>query len=100
MGEVKAEAWAKGVAANMARTPKGGDTDQIKAVAAGECGVALSNTYYYARLLRSTQPADREVVAKTAVVFPDQAGKGTHVNISGAGVMKNAPHRENAVKFL
>jgi len=100
LGEAKAEAWAKGVAANMARAPKGGDTDQIKAVAAGECGVALSNTYYYARLLRSTQAADREVVAKTAVVFPDQAGKGTHVNISGAGVMKNAPHRDNAVKFL
>ncbi len=100
LGEAKAEAWAKGVVANMARAPKGGDTDQIKAVAAGECGVALSNTYYYARLLRSTQPADREVVAKTAVVFPDQAGKGTHVNISGAGVMKGAPHRDNAVKFL
>jgi len=100
LGEAKAEAWAKGVVANMARAPKGGDTDQIKAVASGECGVALSNTYYYARLMRSSHPADREVVAKTAVVFPDQAGKGTHVNISGAGVMKSAPHRENAVKFL
>ena len=100
LGEAKAEAWAKGVVANMARMPKGGDTDQIKAVAAGECGVALTNTYYYARLMRSTQPADREIVAKTAVVFPDQNGVGAHVNISGAGVMKNAPHKENAVKFL
>jgi iron(III) transport system substrate-binding protein len=100
LGEAKAEAWAKGVAANMARAPKGGDTDQIKAVAAGECGVALSNTYYYARLMRSTQPADREIVAKTAVLFPNQASYGTHVNISGAGVLKNAPHRENATKFL
>ena len=100
LGEAKAEAWAKGVVANMARMPKGGDTDQIKAVAAGECAVALTNSYYYARLMRSTQPADREVVAKTALVFPDQEGFGTHVNVSGAGVLKNAPHRENAKKFL
>ena len=100
LGEAKAEAWAKGVVANMARTPKGGDTDQIKAVAAGECAVALSNTYYYARLMRSTQPADKEIVAKTGVVFPDQASFGTHVNISGAGIMKSAPHKENARKFL
>ena len=100
LGAAKAETWAKGVVANMARAPKGGDTDQIKAVAAGECGVALSNTYYYARLMRSNQPADREIVARTAVVFPDQASAGTHVNISGAGVMKSAPHRENAIKFL
>ena len=100
LGPAKAEAWAKGVVANMARAPKGGDTDQIKAVAAGECAIALSNTYYYARIMRSTQPADREIVAKTAVVFPDQAGNGTHVNISGAGVLKSAPHKENAIKFL
>jgi iron(III) transport system substrate-binding protein len=100
LGEAKAEAWAKGVVANMARMPKGGDTDQIKAVAAGECAIALSNTYYYARIMRSTQPADREIVAKTAVVFPDQGGYGTHVNISGAGVLKSAPHKENALKFL
>jgi len=100
LGDAKAEAWAKGVVANMARTPKGGDSDQIKAVAAGECAIALSNTYYYARLVRSTQPADREVVAKTGVVFPDQSSYGTHVNISGAGLLKNAPHKENARKFL
>jgi iron(III) transport system substrate-binding protein len=84
----------------MARAPKGGDTDQIKAVAAGECSIAISNSYYYARLVRSTQPADKEVVAKTAVIFPDQATYGTHVNISGAGMLKNAPHKENARKFL
>ena len=100
LGDVKAQAWANGVVANMARDPKGGDTDQIKAVAAGECGVALANTYYYARLVRSTKPEDREVVAKTGIVMPDQAGAGTHVNVSGAGVMKNAPHKENAFKFL
>jgi len=100
LGDAKAEAWAKGVVSNMARTPKGGDTDQIKAVAAGECSIALSNTYYYARLLRSKEAADKEIVAKTGVVFPDQASYGTHVNISGAGILKNAPHKENARKFL
>jgi iron(III) transport system substrate-binding protein len=99
-GEAKTEEWAKGVVSNMARTPRGGDTDQIKAVAAGECGVALSNTYYYVRLLRSAKPDEREVVAKTGLVWPDQGSYGTHLNISGAGVMKNAPHKENAVKFL
>jgi iron(III) transport system substrate-binding protein len=100
LGDARAEAWAKGVVANMARTPKGGDTDQIKAVAAGECAVALSNTYYYARVLRSTQAADKEIAARTGVIFPDQSTYGTHVNISGAGVMKHAPHKENARKFL
>jgi iron(III) transport system substrate-binding protein len=100
LGEAKAEAWAKGVVGNLARKPQGGDTDQIKAVAAGECGVALTNSYYYARLLRSTKPEDREVVAKTGVVWPDQAGVGTHLNISGAGVLKHAPHRDNAIRFV
>jgi iron(III) transport system substrate-binding protein len=100
VGEAKAEEWAKGVVANFARKPQGGDTDQIKAVAAGECGVAITNSYYYARLLRSTKPEDMAIVAKTAVVWPDQAGDGTHLNISGGGVLKNAPHRENATKFL
>jgi iron(III) transport system substrate-binding protein len=99
-GEVKAETWAKNVVANMARTPRGGDTDQIKAVAAGECGVAIVNSYYYARLLRSTKPEDREIVAKTGVVWPDQRTHGVHLNVSGGGVAKNAPHRENAIKFL
>jgi len=99
-GEAKAEAWAKGVVANFGRQPKGGDTDQIKAVAAGECAVAITNTYYYARLMRSTKPEDAEVVAKTAVVFPAQNGRGTHVNVTGAGVLKSAPNRANAVAFL
>ena len=100
VGEEKAEAWAKGVVANLARKPQGGDTDQIKAVAAGECGVAVSNTYYYARLLRSTKPEDQEIVAKTGIVWPDQRGDGTHINISGGGVLKHAPHRQNAIRFL
>ena len=100
LGPQATEAWLGGLVANMARAPKGGDTDQIKAVAAGECDVALSNTYYYARLLRSTKPEDQEVVAKTGIVWPDQGSFGTHVNVSGAGVLKHAPHREAAVKFL
>ena len=100
LGEAQAEAWAKAVRANMARDPKGGDTDQLKAVAAGECDVALSNHYYYARLARSAKAEERAVAEKVGVVFPNQAGRGAHVNISGAGVLKHAPHREAAVRFL
>lgn len=99
-GEQQAEHWARGVAANFARSPKGGDTDQIKAVAAGECALTLANTYYYARLMKSQKPEERDAAAKTAVVWPNQEGRGTHVNISGAGVLKSAPHRDEAVKFL
>ena len=99
-GEQKTEEWARGVVANFARAPKGGDTDQIKAVAAGECALTLANTYYYARLVKSSKPDERDAVAKTGVLWPNQDGRGTHVNISGAGVLKSAPHREAAVKFL
>ena len=99
-GEAQAEAWARGVVANFARSPKGGDTDQIKAVAAGECCVTISNTYYLARLMRSEKAEDQAVVAKVGVVWPDQAGKGTHINVSGGGMLKHAPHKEAAVKFL
>lgn len=99
-GEAKAEQWAKGVVANFARPPKGGDTDQIRAVAAGECAVAVSNTYYLARLMRSDKPEDRKTMEKVGVVWPDQQGNGAHINVSGGGVLKNAPHREAAVKFL
>lgn len=100
LGEGKAEQWARAVRANMARPPKGGDTDQLKAVAAGECDVAISNHYYYARLARSEKPEDKAVAHKLGVVLPGLAGTGTHVNVSGAGVLKNAPHRDAAVKFL
>lgn len=100
LGEAQTEAWLKGVVANMARDPKGGDTDQIKAVASGECQVGLTNSYYLARLIRSEKPEDRAVVEKVGVVFPNQQSWGAHVNIAGAGVAKNAPHREAAVKFL
>lgn len=100
VGPQKAEAWAQGVKNNLARAPKGGDTDQIKAVAAGECDVAIANHYYYARLMRSDKPEDKAIVQKVGAVFPNQATTGTHVNISGAGVLKHAPHREAAIKFL
>ena len=99
-GEPKAEAWAKGLVANLARPPRGGDTDQIKAVAAGECGVALSNSYYFARLMRSEKPEDRKIVESIGVIWPNQQTTGTHINISGGGMLKHAPHKEAAVKFL
>jgi iron(III) transport system substrate-binding protein len=99
-GAAKAEEWARGVVANFARTPKGGDTDQIRAVAAGECGVAISNSYYYVRLLASDKPADRKVIADTGLIWPNQKSFGTHMNVSGAGVVKNAKHRDNAIKYL
>ena len=100
LGEAKAEQWAQGVKSNLAREPKGGDTDQLKSVAAGECDVTISNQYYYARLLRSGKADEREIAGKLGVVFPNQGSWGTHVNISGAGVMKHAPNRAAAVKFL
>jgi iron(III) transport system substrate-binding protein len=99
-GEAKTEEWAKGMVANMARPPRGGDTDQIKGVASGECGVALTNTYYWLRLVRSDDPRDKEVVSKVGFLWPNQATSGTHANISGGGVAKNAPNRANAVLFL
>jgi iron(III) transport system substrate-binding protein len=100
LGEAKAEAWAKGVRANLAQEPKGGDTDQLKFVAAGQCDVTISNQYYYARLLRSDKADERRIGEQIGIVFPNQATWGTHVNISGAGVLKNAPNRDNAIKFL
>lgn len=100
VGPVKAEEWARGVVANFARSPKGGDTDQIKAVAAGECLVAIANTYYYVRLMKSAKPDERDVADKVGVIFPNQSGRGTHINISGAGVLKHSPNRSSAVKFL
>ena len=100
MGEAKAEQWAKGIVTNMARPPSGGDTDQIKAVAAGECGVAVTNNYYWVRLMRSKDPKDQEVVSKVGFLWPNQSGSGTHINISGGGVAKNAPNKANAIAFL
>ena len=100
VGPAKAEVWLKGMVDNMARAPKGGDTDQIKAVASGECGIAISNTYYIARLLRSDKAEDKAVMDKVGIVFPNQSSWGTHVNIAGGGMAKNAKNSANAVKFL
>ena len=97
-GEAATEAWARGMVANMARPPRGGDTDLIKAVASGECGVALTNTYYWVRLLRDSK--ERDTVAKVGFVWPNQQTSGTHVNVSGGGVARNAPNRANAIRFL
>jgi iron(III) transport system substrate-binding protein len=100
LGEARAQEWAKRVMENFARDPKGGDTDQIKAVAAGECDVTLANTYYFVRLVRSDKPEDKKVVEKVGLIWPNQGSSGAHVNISGAGVLKHAPHKDAAVKFL
>lgn len=99
-GEPAGEAWARGMVANMARAPKGGDTDQIKAVASGECGVALTNSYYWVRMLRSQDVKDRDVVRKVGFIWPNQATSGVHVNVSGGAVARHAPNRANAVAFL
>jgi iron(III) transport system substrate-binding protein len=99
-GAEQAEAWARGIVANMARAPKGGDTDQIKAVAAGEGDVAVANSYYLGRLIVSDNAEDREIASKVQIVFPNQNGRGTHVNISGGGVARHAKNVEGAVKFL
>jgi iron(III) transport system substrate-binding protein len=99
-GEAGATAWAQGMVNNLAKPSKGGDTDQIKSVASGECAVALTNSYYYARLMLSPKQEDKDIVAKTTLLWPNQANNGTHINVAGGGVAKYAPHKENAVKFL
>lgn len=99
-GPEKTEAWARGIVANLARPPRGGDSDQIKGVAAGEGDIGVSNTYYYARMVNSSKADERAVAEKVGVFFPNQGDRGTHVNISGAGVCRNAPNRDAAVKFL
>ena len=99
-GEEQAEAWAAGVLANMARDPEGNDTAQIRAVAAGECQLAVANTDYLGRLLASDDPADRAVGEQIGVIFPNQGDRGTHVNISGAGVLQHAPNAEAGIAFI
>lgn len=99
-GEAQTEAWAKGLVANFARPPKGGDRDQIKAVASGECDLTLANTYYLGGMIHSSEPADREAAAQVAVFWPDAKTTGVHVNVSGAGVTAHARHRDHAVKLL
>jgi len=99
-GESATLNWAKAVVANFARPPRGGDTDQIRASATGECGVSLTNTYYLARLMRSAKAEDQDVVRKIGFIWPDQDGHGTHVNVTGGGIVKHAKNRESAMRFL
>jgi iron(III) transport system substrate-binding protein len=99
-GVEKTEAWAKGLVNNFARPPKGGDRDQIKAVAAGVCDVALVNTYYLAGMLTSTQKDEVAAAKKIKLFWPDQNGRGAHMNVSGAGILKPAKHKEEAIKLL
>ncbi len=99
-GAAEAEAWAQGIVANLARRPQGGDTDQIRAVAAGEGDIAIANSYYFGRLLASKKERDRRVTARVAVFWPNQSGRGTHVNISGAGVTSSAGNRNAAIRLL
>lgn len=96
----KVEEWVKGIADNLARKPQGGDTDQIKAVAGGVGDVAIVNSYYVARLLASTEPADKKVMESIGVFFPNQSDRGTHVNVSGIGVGKYAKNVTQARKYI
>lgn len=99
-GRERALEWARGVTANFARPPAGGDIPQIQAVAAGACEVAITNTYYYLRIAASGNPGDAETASKIELAFPSIDDAGTHVNISGGGLAAHAPNKANAVKFL
>jgi len=100
-GEEATEEWCRGLVANLARKPQGGDRDQVRAVAAGEGDVAVVNSYYLAQMIAAEdKPEDQEAAAQVAIVFPNQEGRGTHVNVSGAGVVRGAPNRANAVRLL
>lgn len=100
LGVEKTEKWARGLIANLARSPKGGDRDQIRGVAAGEGDICIANTYYLGKMLTSKKPEERAAASKIAIFWPNQNGRGTHINISGAGVTKSAKNKENAIKLL
>ncbi|MBD2256054.1 Fe(3+) ABC transporter substrate-binding protein [Pseudanabaena sp. FACHB-2040] len=99
-GAADTEAWVRGFVENFARPPEGNDTAQIKAVAAGQGDLAIANTYYLARLVKSDSREDQEVASKVGVFFPNQSDRGTHINISGAGVLKSSPNKAAAIQFL
>ena len=101
LGQDAVQDWATAVVGNFARDPQGGDTDQLRGIASGECDIAMSNTYYYARALRKgDDQMSEEDLANIGWVFPNQNNIGAHMNISGGGVAANAPNRENAIAFL
>ncbi len=99
-GEQKAEEWAKGIVNNLARAPEGGDRDQAKAIVAGVGDVAIMNTYYFGQLLYSKDPEEVKVAEQLGVFFPNQDTTGTHLNISGVGLVKHSKNKENAVKLI
>ena len=99
-GEAETEAWAKGFVANFARPPQGGDRDQIKAAAAGQCDIAIANTYYLAAMLNDDAAAERDSAAKLGVFWPDQDGRGVHVNVSGIALTTAARNTEQARKLI
>jgi len=99
-GEEKASTWAKAVVKNMARKPQGGDRDQIKAVASGECDVAVGNTYYLGKMQTGKDEKQKVAASKVNLIWPNQAGRGAHINISGAGVTKSAKNKDNAIKLI
>lgn len=99
-GSEKAKAWAQGMVSNFARKAQSNDSGQIEAVAAGICKASLVNTYYLARYARSDEPQKQEIFKSLGIIFPNQSGRGTHINISGAGLTRHAPNPENALRFL
>ncbi len=99
-GVEKTEAWATALVKNFARTPKGGDRDQIKAVAAGVCDIAIVNNYYLAGMLESSQKNEVAAANKIRLFWPNQDGRGAHINISGAGILKPAKHKKEAIQLL
>jgi len=99
-GSEAASQWVEGLVANLARPPQGGDRDQIRAAAAGVCDIAIANTYYLGAMLAGDDATQREAAEQLGVFFPNQEDRGTHVNISGAGVTTHAPNRENAVRLI
>lgn len=100
-GEADTEAWAKGLVSNLARSPQGGDRDQIRAAASGQCSIVVANTYYLANMLSDKEKADDyQAASKITVIWPNQEGRGAHVNVSGAGVLKTAPNRGNAIRLV
>ena len=99
-GETATLTWIKGIVANFARPPAGGDTDQLKAIAAGVCDIAIANTYYYGRLINSQNPQDKKIAQNIGLFWLNQNNRGTHVNVSGAGIIKNSKNTANAIKLL
>ncbi|MDX1279108.1 Fe(3+) ABC transporter substrate-binding protein [Oceanihabitans sediminis] len=99
-GEEAAKTWAEGIVANMARSPKGSDRDQVKAVVAGEGDIAIVNSYYIGKMLNSPDAEEVKTAQQIGLFFPNQEDRGTHINVSGAGVAKYAPNKENAIQFI